>query len=142
MEHAAGLDRGVWDVMTGLPYLIRIVPTLAAQTQGPRFRGMDLTGRVEAIGSNVTRFQPGAAVFGWCDGSYAEYACAPEDHFAPKPPNLSFEQAAAVPISGFAALRVFATRESSSLGRRSWSSGRRGAWGRSRCSGPRRSAAR
>jgi NADPH:quinone reductase-like Zn-dependent oxidoreductase len=52
----------------------------------------------------VTRFQPGDEVFGWTDGgSYAEYACAPEDHFAPKPSNLSVAQAAAVPISGFAA---------------------------------------
>jgi NADPH:quinone reductase-like Zn-dependent oxidoreductase len=66
---------------------------------------MDVAGRVEAVGSNVTRFQPGDEVFGWCDGSFAEYACAPEDHFASKPANLSFEQAAVVPISGFAALQ-------------------------------------
>jgi NADPH:quinone reductase-like Zn-dependent oxidoreductase len=54
----------------------------------------------------VTRFRPGDEVFGWCDGSYAEYACAPEDHLAAKPANLSFQQAAAVPISGFAALQA------------------------------------
>jgi NADPH:quinone reductase-like Zn-dependent oxidoreductase len=54
---------------------------------------------------HVTRFQPGDTVFGWCDGSFAEYAVAPEDHLAPKPANLSFEQAAVVPISGFAALQ-------------------------------------
>jgi NADPH:quinone reductase-like Zn-dependent oxidoreductase len=66
---------------------------------------MDVAGTVEAVGSNVTRFQPGDAVFGWCDGSFAEYASAPEDQFAPKPANLSFEQAAAVPTSGFAALQ-------------------------------------
>jgi NADPH:quinone reductase-like Zn-dependent oxidoreductase len=53
----------------------------------------------------VTRFQPGDAVFGWCDGSFAEYACAPEDQLTPMPANLPFEQAAAVPISRFAALQ-------------------------------------
>jgi NADPH:quinone reductase-like Zn-dependent oxidoreductase len=104
--HAAGLHRGDWHVMTGLPYLIRIVvPTLGLRKPKVRVRGMDVAGRVEAVGSNVTRFQPGDAVFGWCDGSFAEYACAPEDQLAPKPANLSFEQAAAVPISGFAALQ-------------------------------------
>jgi NADPH:quinone reductase-like Zn-dependent oxidoreductase len=67
---------------------------------------MDVAGRVEAVGSKVTRFQPGDEVFGWCDGSFAEYASAPEDQLAAKPANLSFEQAAAVPISGFAALQA------------------------------------
>ena len=67
---------------------------------------MDLAGNVEAVGSTVTRFQPGDEVFGWTDGgSYAEYACVPEDHFAPKPSNLSVAQAG-VPISGFAALQA------------------------------------
>jgi NADPH:quinone reductase-like Zn-dependent oxidoreductase len=66
---------------------------------------MDVAGQVEAVGPNVTRFQPGDAVFGWCGGSFAEYAVAPEDQLAPKPANLSFEQAAVVPISGFAALQ-------------------------------------
>ncbi|MFL5794813.1 MAG: NAD(P)-dependent alcohol dehydrogenase [Actinomycetota bacterium] len=104
--HAAGLDRGVWHVMTGLPYLIRLVG-FGVRRPRVRVRGMDLAGRVEAVGNKVTRFQPGDAVFGWTDtGSYAEYTCAPEDHLAPKPANLSFEQAAAVPISGFAALQA------------------------------------
>jgi NADPH:quinone reductase-like Zn-dependent oxidoreductase len=59
------------------------------------------------VGSTRDRFQPGDEVFGWTDGgSYAEYACAPEDHFAPKPSNLSVAQAAAVPVSGFAALQA------------------------------------
>jgi NADPH:quinone reductase-like Zn-dependent oxidoreductase len=66
---------------------------------------MDVAGHVEAVGASVTRFQPGDAVFGWCDGAFAEYACAPEDQLAAKPANLSFEQAAVVPISGFAALQ-------------------------------------
>ncbi|MFL6271152.1 MAG: NAD(P)-dependent alcohol dehydrogenase, partial [Actinomycetes bacterium] len=106
--HAAGLDRGVWHVMTGLPYLVRLlVPTMGLRNPKVPVRGMDLAGRVEAVGNKVTRFQPGDAVFGWTDtGSYAEYTCAPEDHLAPMPANLSFEQAAAVPISGFAALQA------------------------------------
>jgi NADPH:quinone reductase-like Zn-dependent oxidoreductase len=105
--HAAGLDRGVWHVMTGLPYLIRVVvPTLGLRSPKVPVRGMDLAGTVEAVGRNVTRFRPGDAVFGWTDGgSYAEYASAPEDHFAPKPANVTFQQAAAVPISGLAALQ-------------------------------------
>jgi NADPH:quinone reductase-like Zn-dependent oxidoreductase len=103
---AAGLHRGDWHVMTGLPYLIRIVvPALGLRKPKVRVRGMDVAGRVEAVGENVTRFQPGDDVFGWCDGSFAEYACAPEDNVAPKPATLTFEQAAAVPISGFAALQ-------------------------------------
>jgi NADPH:quinone reductase-like Zn-dependent oxidoreductase len=105
--HAGGLDRGVWHIMTGLPYLIRIVvPTLGLRRPKAPVLGMDVAGRVEAVGDNVTRFRPGDAVFGWTDGgSYAEYASAPEDHFAPKPASVTFEQAAAAPISGLAALQ-------------------------------------
>jgi NADPH:quinone reductase-like Zn-dependent oxidoreductase len=66
---------------------------------------MDVAGVVEAVGANVTRFRPGDAVFGWCDGAFAEYASAPQDQLAAKPATLSFEQAAVVPISGFAALQ-------------------------------------
>jgi NADPH:quinone reductase-like Zn-dependent oxidoreductase len=105
--HAAVLHRGDWHVMTGLPYLIRlVVPTLGLRKPKVPVRGMDVAGQVEAVGPNVTRFQLGDAVFGWCEGSFAEYAVAPEDQLAPKPANLSFEQAAAVPISGFAALQA------------------------------------
>jgi NADPH:quinone reductase-like Zn-dependent oxidoreductase len=104
--HAAGLHRGDWHVMTGLPYLIRIVvPDLGLRKPKVRVRGMDVAGRVAAVGEHVTRFQPGDEVFGWCDGSFAEYACAPEDNLAPKPASLTFEQAAAVPTSAFAALQ-------------------------------------
>ena len=103
---AAGLHRGDWHVMTGLPYLIRlVVPTLGLRQPKVPVLGMNVAGRVASIGPNVTRFQPGDEVFGWCMGSFAEYASAPEDHLAAKPANLSFEQAAAVPISGFAALQ-------------------------------------
>jgi NADPH:quinone reductase-like Zn-dependent oxidoreductase len=105
--HAAGLHRGDWHVMTGLPYMIRLaVPTLGLSKPKDPVLGMDVAGRVEAVGPQVTRFQPGDEVFGWCDGSFAEYACADEDHFAAKPAALSFEEAAVVPISGFAALQA------------------------------------
>jgi NADPH:quinone reductase-like Zn-dependent oxidoreductase len=113
--HAAGLDRGVWHVMTGLLYMIRlVVPTLGLRKPKVPVRGIDLAGRVETVGRQVTRFQPGDEVFGWCDGFYAEYATAGEDHFASKPTTLSFEQAAAVPISGFAALQGLRERSRSS----------------------------
>jgi NADPH:quinone reductase-like Zn-dependent oxidoreductase len=92
--------------MTGLPYLIRlVVPSLGLRRPKVRVRGMDVAGTVEAVGTQVTRFQPGNEVFGWCDGAFAEYACAPQDQLAAKPANLSFEQAAAVPTSAFAALQ-------------------------------------
>jgi NADPH:quinone reductase-like Zn-dependent oxidoreductase len=106
--HAAGLDRGVWHVMTGLPYLIRfVVPSLGLRQPKVPVRGMDLAGRVEAVGPKVTRFRAGDQVFGWTDsGSYAEYASTPEDHLAPKPAAVTVEQAAAVPISGLAALQA------------------------------------
>jgi NADPH:quinone reductase-like Zn-dependent oxidoreductase len=103
---AAGLHRGDWHVMTGLPYLIRlVVPTLGLRRPKVPVLGMDVAGRVEAVGGAVTRFRPGDAVFGWTDGSFAEYAVAPEDQLAAKPASLGFEQAAVVPISGFAALQ-------------------------------------
>jgi NADPH:quinone reductase-like Zn-dependent oxidoreductase len=104
---AAGVHRGDWHIMTGLPYMIRLaVPTLGLRRPKVPVLGMDVAGRVEAVGTSVTRFQPGDEVFGWCGGAFAEYACAPEDHLAAKPAAVSFEQAAVVPISGFAALQA------------------------------------
>ncbi|HET9006333.1 MAG TPA: NAD(P)-dependent alcohol dehydrogenase, partial [Actinomycetes bacterium] len=103
--HAAGLDRGVWHVMAGLPYLIRLVG-FGLRRPKVRVRGMDVAGTVEAVGAKVTGFQPGDEVFGWADGSYAEYVSAPADHLAHKPAGVSFEQAGVVPISGFAALQA------------------------------------
>ncbi len=101
--HAAGVDPGVWHLMTGLPYLVRLA--LGFRAPRSRVRGMAVSGRVEAVGKKVTRFRPGDDVFGSCDGSFAEYACAREDKLAPKPANLTFEQAAAVPISAVTALQ-------------------------------------
>lgn len=100
--HAAGVDASVWHLMTGLPYLVRIMGLRAPKA---RVRGNDVAGRVEEVGNNVTRFRAGDEVFGVCKGAFAEYASAREDRLAPKPANLSLEQAAAVPISAFTALQ-------------------------------------
>jgi len=99
---AAGVDRGIWHMMTGLPYLGR----LAFGIRKPKdpVIGLDLAGTVEAIGPDVTRFAVGDAVYGSGRGSYAEYAVAGEGKLALKPGALSFEQAAAVPVSAVTAL--------------------------------------
>jgi NADPH:quinone reductase-like Zn-dependent oxidoreductase len=102
--HAAGVGRDVWHVMTGLPYPIRLAGYGLRAPKNPVI-GSDEAGVVEAVGKNVTRFQPGDEVFGIGKGSYAEYVCAREDKLAPKPENLTFEQAAAVAISGLTALQ-------------------------------------
>lgn len=103
--HAAGLHIGDWHLMTGLPYLMRIMG-FGLRAPKARVRGTDVAGTVEAVGKKVTRFQAGDEVFGTCDGSFAEYACAREDMLAPKPVNLTFEQAAAVPTSACTALQA------------------------------------
>ena len=101
---AAGVDRGVWHLMTGLPYPVRLAGygLRAPKTPVP---GTNIAGVVEAVGHEVTRFQPGDEVFGFGKGAFAEYACAPENKLAPKPANLTFEQAAAVAVSGLTALQ-------------------------------------
>lgn len=101
---AAGVDPGVWHLMTGLPYLVRLLGFGLRAPKNP-IRGSDLAGHVEAVGPKVTRFRVGDEVFGTCDGSFAEYAAASENHLALKPPSLSFEQAAAVPTSAITALQ-------------------------------------
>jgi NADPH:quinone reductase-like Zn-dependent oxidoreductase len=101
--HAAGVDPGVWHLMTGLPYLVRAMG-FGLRKPEVRIRGVDAAGTVEAAGRNVTELEQGDQVYGTCNGSFAEYACAKAERFAPKPVNLSFEQAAAVPISGMTAL--------------------------------------
>lgn len=102
--HAAGLDRGTWHLMTGLPYAMR----LGLGFTGPKtpVPGIDVSGTVVAIGNDVTRFRVGDEVFGIGKGTYAEFAAVREDKLALKPAGLSFEQAAALPVSGSTALRA------------------------------------
>jgi NADPH:quinone reductase-like Zn-dependent oxidoreductase len=101
---AAGLDRGTWHLMTGRPYLMRVI---GFGVRGPKNRvpGLDAAGTVVAVGSGVTRFAVGDRVFGVTRGSFAEYAAAREDKLARMPQNLTFEQAAVVPVSGLIAQR-------------------------------------
>ncbi len=115
--HAAGVDAGVWHLLTGLPYLVR-VSGFGLRAPKTRVRGMDVAGRVEAVGANVTGVQPGDEVFGTCNGSFAEYASASADMIAPKPANLSFEEAAAVPVSGVTALQGLRGRGEVQAGQR------------------------
>lgn len=101
---AAGMDRGTWHLMAGKPYLMRIIG-FGFRRPKNRVPGLDVAGTVVAVGSEVTRFQPGDEVFGMSRGAFAEYAAVREDKLAHKPENLSFEQAAVVPISGGTALQ-------------------------------------
>ncbi|MFK4086607.1 NAD(P)-dependent alcohol dehydrogenase [Kribbella sp. NPDC020789] len=103
--HAAGVDRGVWHLMTGLPYPIRLAGYGVRTPKNPVI-GMDLAGVVSAVGTRVSRFRPGDEVYGIGIGTFAEYACAQETKLAPKPKNLTFAQAAAVPISALTALQA------------------------------------
>lgn len=103
--HAAGVDPGVWHLMTGLPYLTRVMGFGLRRPKDP-VRGRDVAGIVEAVGHNVSEFRPGDEVFGVCEGSFAEYACARPDRLVHKPSSLTFEQAAAAPISGLTALQA------------------------------------
>ena len=113
--HAAGVDPGVWHLMTGLPYLVRVMG-FGLRTPKVRIRGGDVAGRVEAVGANVTRFRPGEEVFGIGDGSFAEHVRARPDKLAPKPANLTFEQAAAVPTSALTALQALRDKGGVQLG--------------------------
>jgi NADPH:quinone reductase-like Zn-dependent oxidoreductase len=102
---AASVDRGTWHLMAGLPYPIRLA---GFGVRRPKYSnpGRALAGTIEAVGGDVAGFEPGDEVFGICDGSFAEYGRVRTDKLAHHPSNLSFEQAAAVPISGLTALQA------------------------------------
>ena len=102
---AAGLDRGVWHVMAGLPYLIRIAG-YGLRRPKQRTLGLDFAGVVQQVGSKVSSFKPGDQVFGVCQGAFAQYAAARVDKIAQMPAHISFEQAAAVPVSALTALQA------------------------------------
>lgn len=103
--HAAGIDRGTWHLMTGRPYLMRLMG-FGFWAPKNEVLGRDLAGTVVAVGRDVTRFSPGEAVFGIGEGTFAEYALAKAAKLSPKPRSLSFEQAAVVPVSGLTALQA------------------------------------
>lgn len=100
---AAGIDRGTWHLMTGTPYLLRVAG-FGLWRPNSRVPGFDVAGTVVAVGAGVSRFAVGDEVFGVSRGSFAAYAAAREDKLAHKPTNLTFDQAAALGISGLTAL--------------------------------------
>lgn len=102
---AAAVDPGVWHLMEGTPYLVRLMG-FGVRRPKARVRGLDFAGVVHAVGDGVTRFRPGDEVFGTCRGAFAEYGLTTVDKIARKPERLGFEEAAAVPISAFTALQA------------------------------------
>lgn len=98
---AAGVDMGTWHLFAGKPYLVRVVGLRGPKSPVP---GRDVSGVVKALGPGVTEFKVGDEVFGTCEGAFAEYAAARVSRLARKPANVSFAEAAAVPISGGTAL--------------------------------------
>ncbi|GAB1689879.1 NAD(P)-dependent alcohol dehydrogenase [Krasilnikovia sp. M28-CT-15] len=104
--HAAAVNAYDWHVMRGDPYVARLMAGDVFGRRAPRMpiRGRDFAGRVEAIGARVTRFRPGDEVFGAAPGTFAEYVAVAADDIEPKPANLQFEQAAALPMAGATAL--------------------------------------
>jgi NADPH:quinone reductase-like Zn-dependent oxidoreductase len=102
--HAAGVDRGTWHLMTGRPYLMRIMGFGFWAPKNP-VPGLDLAGTVLEVGAAVTRFRVGDEVFGIGRGAFAELACAREDKLVHKPSALSLEQAAVIAVSGATALQ-------------------------------------
>jgi NADPH:quinone reductase-like Zn-dependent oxidoreductase len=115
---AAGVDPGVWHLMSGRPYLVRAMG-FGLRRPKVRVRGRDVAGVVEAVGAGVTRIRVGDEVFGTCEsGSFAEFAVAPEKQLAIKPSNLTFEQAAVVPISAVSALQAVRDSGSAQTGQR------------------------
>jgi NADPH:quinone reductase-like Zn-dependent oxidoreductase len=101
---AAGVNIADWAVMSGLPYIAR--PAYGFRRPKADVRGTDVAGTIEAVGSAVTRFEVGDDVFGASDGSYADFTAASESKVARKPSNLTYEQAAAVPMAGLVALQA------------------------------------
>jgi NADPH:quinone reductase-like Zn-dependent oxidoreductase len=102
--HAASVHIGDCLVISGVPHVLRMATGLRRPKHG--IPGTDVAGTVEAVGRDVAGLRPGDEVFGWCIGAFAEYVTAPADHFVAKPPNLTFEQAAAVGVSATTALQL------------------------------------
>src|SRR5688572_32295042 len=101
--HAASVNALDWHLARGVPFFIPILEAIGAPKH--RVRGVDLAGRVTAVGKNVTRFKPGDEVLGGADGSFAEFTVTTEKRLAPKPAGITFEQAATLPVAGLTALQ-------------------------------------
>ena len=101
---AAAVNPYDWHFMRGEPYPVRIAAGGLRKPKDSRL-GADVAGEIEAAGKNITQFKLGDAVFGSCKGAFAEYACASESNLALKPDNVTFEQAASVPIAAYTALQ-------------------------------------
>ena len=101
---AAGCGPDVWHLMAGKPYFVRAMPGFRKMNVG--VRGRDVAGRVEAVGANVTDLRPGDEVMGIVEGSFAEFAVGTPEKLVRKPERLTFEQAAAAPISGLTAVQA------------------------------------
>ncbi|MBE0527695.1 MAG: NAD(P)-dependent alcohol dehydrogenase, partial [Thermoleophilia bacterium] len=102
--HAAAVNPPDWAGVHGVPYIVRLAFGLRRPKLG--VRGTDMAGIVDAVGKNVTRLRVGDEVFGRGAGTFAEYAVAPEKHLVAKPADMTFEQAAGVPMSGLTALQA------------------------------------
>ena len=100
---AAAVNPLDYGLMSGGSYMVRLMTGL----RKPKLTrpGVDVAGQVEAVGKRVAQFKPGDGVFGSCRGAFAEYACTPESKLAAKPDNVTFEQAAAVPVAAYTALQ-------------------------------------
>ena len=106
---AAGVSRGTWHLMTGQPYLMRVIGFGLRRPKNP-VAGQDMAGVVVEVGSDVTRFEAGDEVFGIARGAFAEYAAAPQDKLAHKPAGISFAEAAVAPVSAITALQALRDR--------------------------------
>ncbi len=102
--HAASVNAADWHIMRGKPSMMRLMGVGLLKPKN-KILGSDIAGRVEAVGRDVTRFQPGDVVFGNTPGGFAQYVCAREDALVLKPANISFEEAAAVPLAAVTALQ-------------------------------------
>ena len=116
--HATSVNIADWYDVVGRPYVGRT--QMGLRKPKTNRLGVDYAGTVDAVGKNVTQFRPGDEVFGGRNGAYAEYVCAREERaIVPKPPSVTFEEAAAAPVAALTALQGLRDRETSSRDRRS-----------------------
>jgi hypothetical protein len=141
LVHAASVDRGTWHVMAGLPYPVRAA---GFGLRRPKHLnpGRSLSGTVDAVGTGVSGFEPGDEVFGIGAGSFAEYVSVRTGTLAARPSTLSFDEAAAVPVSALTALQAVRDHGRVQAGDEVLIIGASGGVAASPCRSPRRSARR